>query len=89
MPSTRTHLLERPDGFLNQGDQSFLRNYAIEMFLGLVDREDDNQYAHLFDLGDEFEFKYGTRKQRAYMVDKLFGVASQPELQMTDKGILF
>jgi hypothetical protein len=23
------------------------------------------------------------------MVDKLFGVASQPELQMTDKGILF
>ena len=82
-------LLMRPDGFLNQCDQSFLRNYALETFLGLVDREDENRFDHLFDLGYEYEIKYGKQKERAYMVDKLFGVASQPMLQMTDKGIVF
>ena len=73
---TTEHLLMRPDGFLNQCDQKFLRNYAIETFLGLVDREDENRFDKLFDLGNEYEIKYGNIKQRAYMIDKLFGLAS-------------
>lgn len=70
-------------------DANYLRNYTIEAFMELVSREDENRFTNLFDLGPEFESKYGSRRARAILIDKIFGVASQPELQMSDKSIIY
>ena len=66
-------------------DQNFLRSYAGEVLMELISREDRNQFCNpeLFTVKDhleEFQTKYGTLQQRAAMIDKLFGIANQPEL---------
>lgn len=66
-----------------------MRSYAVEVFMELVGREDGNRFRNLFNLNPEYECKYGSRKNRAIMIDKMFGIASQPELQMTDKSIIY
>jgi hypothetical protein len=48
-----------------------------------------NHYENLMNHGDEFEIKFGSRKSRAYLIDQLFGVASKPEMQMSDKSVIF
>jgi len=65
----RESLAERPDGFLNQADQKYLRNYAIEHFTELLTREKLNRFDMLFDQGEEFEIKFGTRQHRAIIID--------------------
>ena len=79
----------RPIGFLNISDRSFLKNYTLAHLVELLKREKANQFPHHFEYGPEFEFLYGSSKMRAYVVNKLFGVSSTPELRMTDKSIVY
>ena len=79
----------RPIGFLNFSDRNFLKHYTMDHLFELLDRERVNQFPQHFEYGPEFDFFYGTSKMRAYVVNKLFGVASTPELKMTDKSIVF
>jgi hypothetical protein len=82
-------MVERPEGYLNPIDMSYLINYAIEHATDLFAREIPNHFDDLLNLGDEFSIKFGSRKFRAYLIDQLFNVASQPEMQMSDKSVIF
>ena len=82
-------LQPRQDGYLNPCDFQYLSSYAIEHVTDLFSREMFNHYENLMNHGDEFEIKFGSRKTRAYLIDQLFGVASKPEMQMSDKSVIF
>lgn len=82
-------LAKRQDGYLNECDFLYLSSYAIEHITDLFSREIPNHYEDLMNYGDEFEIKFGSRKSRAYLIDQLFGVASKPEMQMSDKSVIF
>jgi hypothetical protein len=38
---------------------------------------------------DDYEYMFGNSMMRAYIIDKLFTLATLPELKMTDKGIIY
>lgn len=38
---------------------------------------------------DEIDIKFGGRIKRAQLIDKLFGIASMPQMNMVDKSIVF
>mmetsp|Transcript_23989 Transcript_23989/g.36838 ORF Transcript_23989/g.36838 Transcript_23989/m.36838 type:complete len:258 (-) Transcript_23989:375-1148(-) len=40
-------------------------------------------------LSDEFSIKYGTRLDRARLIDEVFRIAGLPEMQMSDKQVVF
>ena len=76
------------DGFLNQVDKSYMRIYHIEHFVELLHKE-ITQVNLVCDSNKEFECKFGERRHRAYLIDRLFGDASLPQMNMTDKSILY
>ena len=80
---------ERKYGFLNACDSDYLKSYAIEHLTDLFEREKQNCFENLFNHGDEFGLKFGTRKHRMYFIDRIFSVAAQPEMQMTDKSVVY
>ena len=53
-----------------------------------MDREDDNRYAHLFDLGDEFEFKYAVAKNIILGVDYYDSEQDAPGLDDDGEKVL-
>ena len=80
---------EKKDGFLNKCDADYLKSYAIEHLTDLFEREKPNCFENLFDYGEEFQLKFGCRKHRMYFIDRIFGVAAMPEMQLTDKSVVF
>jgi len=59
----------RVEGFVNAVDCAYLKSYAIEHFSDLLEREKLNRFDNLFNQGDEFDIKLGTRKHRAMVID--------------------
>ena len=70
-------------------DYDFLKNYAVEHLTELLDREQLNRYDNLFDQGEEFSIKLGSRRQRAMVIDQIFAAGSVPELQLIDKSVIY
>jgi len=54
---------------VNAVDYAYLKSYAIEHFSDLLEREKLNRFDNLFNQGDEFDIKLGTRKHRAMVID--------------------
>jgi len=79
----------RKDKFLNKMDHEFMRVYMMDQFKEMVNRERLNVFNCHMDYGDDFQFLFGNSMMRAYVINKIFGVASTPELKMTDKSIVF
>ena len=82
-------LKTRKEGFIQGHDKQFIENYAIEQFKELLNREKINVFQKHFDYGPEFMYLYGNSMMRAYVINKMFGIAAEPELKMIDKGIVF
>ena len=74
---------------MNSCDSEYLKSYAIEHLTDLFEREKHNCFENLFNHGDEFGLKFGTRKHRMYFIDRIFSVAAQPEMQMADKSVVY
>jgi hypothetical protein len=55
----------------------------------MLKREKQNVFQNHFDHGEEFMFIWGSSMMRAIAVDKLFSLACNPEINITDKGVLF
>jgi hypothetical protein len=42
-------------------DQKYIKNYALENLFELFGREDLNRYDNLFNNGEDYELKFGSR----------------------------
>lgn len=82
---------------MNAVDHNFVKHYAIEQMQDLLKLERANRLDYLFDVSqhcsdevcDEFDFKYGGKRQRAHLVDKIFAAGSLPALNMSDKSLIY
>lgn len=72
----------REDGFINNIDYIYLKSYAIEHLVDLLDREKFNRYDELMNKQTEI-----TRVGRAKIIDSLFSVAQN--LKIDDKSIVY
>ena len=79
----------RKDGFLNIVDKNYFTSYVVENLMDLLKRESKNIFENHFNKKDEYQINFGSMKDRAYVIDKLFSIASTPQLEMTDKGIIY
>ena len=87
---------ERADGFLNSVDAQYFANYSEEIFFELLRRERVNIMSEHFlpdSWGSEGKqnwlMKFGSRLERALLIDKMFAIGAMPQMQMVDKSIIF
>jgi hypothetical protein len=79
---------------INEREKYFFKNYSLDQFTNLLERQEANRFDHLLLEGHpkheiEFQKAYGLIGTRAYIIDKIFGFCSTPELQMVDKNIVY
>ena len=74
---------------MNKVDFDFMIQYSIDYFGEMLDKENENVMNNHFHYGRQFQDIYGNIKQRAYLIDKFFLVASHPDLGMIDKSVIF
>jgi hypothetical protein len=79
----------KSDGLINAQDRQYMMSYALEQYKELINRETLGIFKNHFNYSPEFNFLYGNSMMRAYIINKLFGVAAEPALDMVDKGIVF
>lgn len=85
---------QRDSKFVCPTDQIFVRDYAIEILQDLMKQEKQTNFNYLFDISSEvtpyeeteFQVKFGERRLRALMIDRLFSVGSMPQLGLSDKS---
>jgi len=78
----KSHYELREDGFINNIDYMYLKSYAVEHLVDLLDREKFNRYDALMHKQTEI-----TRVGRAKIIDTLFSVAQN--LKIDDKSIVY
>ena len=63
-------------GLVNKDDFDFLVNYSQDYLAEMLSKERLNVFGELFDHGPQYQDIYGSKQQRAYMIDKWFLIAS-------------
>lgn len=79
----------RVSGFLKAEDYAYMRSYGIELFSEILSRELINVREGYMDYANEYQFVYGCSMYRGRVIDKIFELASNPQLKMGDKGIIY
>ena len=86
----------RAEGFINFRDGQYLQNYSVEMLYELMNKERVNVFeehfcldSHYSNITEPWQLIYGTREERALIIDRFFELASMVQMQMHDKSIVF
>jgi hypothetical protein len=86
--------LKAKASLINEREKYFFKNYCLDQYINLLERQEANRFENLL-LEDDpkyekaFQEAYGLIGTRAYIIDKIFGFCSAPELEMVDKNIVY